>query len=270
MIVLAALVYLPIPVVAIFATVVVAGSNMLDRVPFNVSVGKAPADILFIVLHSTGPILPFGDGGLSLMMLYPLLPWVGVMAGGYVLGGLYDTTVPADRRKSLLIWLAAIGFALFLVLRATNLYGDPAPWSVQMRGNVYTVLSFINVTKYPVSFLYLLLTLSPALVFLALTDRTNRVAAATAECPQKMVYHLWPRPTFLLYLTMVRGTRGGSLTSADHEASSRFRTSGCICDVDSGSSAAVLPVPMVRGRQDAAARLVAQLYITAFTHTSND
>jgi uncharacterized membrane protein len=97
-----------------------------------------------------------------------VLAWVGVLLAGYGFGTLLGRA-PADRRRVVL----RLGLALtaaFVVLRATNLYGDPAPWAVQ-RSAAFTALSFVNTTKYPPSLLYLLMTLGPALVLLAWVDR---------------------------------------------------------------------------------------------------
>ncbi|MGB5205929.1 hypothetical protein [Eudoraea sp.] len=64
-----------------------------------------------------------------------------------------------------------IGITLaFFVLRFINIYGDPYAWSIQ-KSFVFTVMSFLNVTKYPPSLMYLLITLGPSIIFLALAEK---------------------------------------------------------------------------------------------------
>ncbi|HEV2381774.1 MAG TPA: hypothetical protein VG206_18550 [Terriglobia bacterium] len=101
-------------------------------------------------------------------MAYPLVPWFAVMACGYCLGPVlwWD----GARRRRFLLKLGVALSAAFIVLRAINVYGDPAPWSVQ-RSGLFTVLSFLNTTKYPPSLDFLLMTLGPALVALACLQR---------------------------------------------------------------------------------------------------
>jgi hypothetical protein len=70
-------------------------------------------------------------------------------------------------------WLLGLGIALtaaFLLLRAVDRYGDPSPWSPQAT-DLFTILSFVNCTKYPPSLLYVLMTLGPAILALAWFDR---------------------------------------------------------------------------------------------------
>jgi uncharacterized membrane protein len=122
---------------------------------------------MWILLHQTGEVLPV-FGGPVVLVIYPLIPWFGVIALGYVSGVLY--TLDAARRRALL-WRIGVGLvAAFVVLRATNLYGDPSPWSAQQT-TALTVFSFIKVTKYPASLLYLLITLGPSLIALAWFER---------------------------------------------------------------------------------------------------
>jgi uncharacterized membrane protein len=178
MIALAALVYFPLRVVAVIGIAMVALHNLLDRFvippPTALSTvlnGPSPEawQKLWLFLHQPG-IIPLSDG-VVLFVAYPILPWIGVMACGYALGSVY--TWEAASRRKFLLWLGLALTAIFVVLRAINIYGDPAPWSVQ-ETSVFTFLSFLNTTKYPVSLLFLLMTIGPALVFLSAADGTKK------------------------------------------------------------------------------------------------
>jgi uncharacterized membrane protein len=104
-------------------------------------------------------------------LAYPLIPWVGVMAGGFAFGALYR--MDSEKRRRILLRMGIASVVLFIALRALNVYGDPVRWSSQ-RSVTYTLLSFLNVTKYPPSLLYLLMTLGPAFIFLALVEGRRR------------------------------------------------------------------------------------------------
>ncbi len=107
-------------------------------------------------------------GGIPILLGYPLIPWAGVMALGYAMGPLF--VQPAERRRPILFALGLGAIAGFVVLRWSNVYGDPRPWSV--RDNLtYTVMSFVNCTKQPPSLLYLLMTLGVAFLAMAALDR---------------------------------------------------------------------------------------------------
>jgi uncharacterized membrane protein len=137
----------------------IALHNLLDGIK-----AQAPPDAtgaIWMLLHQQGVI--FLAPGVYGLVLYPLIPWVGVLAAGYCLGALYQWE--AERRRRFLIRLGAGALAGFLVLRGLNIYGDPSRWVVQ-KNLLFTALSFLNVTKYPPSFLFLLLTLGTALVAL--------------------------------------------------------------------------------------------------------
>ena len=112
----------------------------------------------------------------GMAIVYAFLPWTGLMFLGYGFGRLYVQGFDAQRRRQIL-WKTGLGLILFFILlRWTNSYGDPAPWSVQSRGTWFTFLSFINTTKYPASLLFLCMTIGPALVVLAMLERyRNRV-----------------------------------------------------------------------------------------------
>ena len=163
MVVLAALVpILPRRAIGALGLVIVLGHNLLDGAHADWLGPLAPA---WRFLHTISPI-PVAPHKL-LIFLYPLAPWFGVMALGYGFGGL--VRLDAARRRSILLALGASMIALFLVLRLTNLYGDPKPWALQSSAFM-TAMSWINCTKYPPSLLYLLMTLGPAMIVLALID----------------------------------------------------------------------------------------------------
>jgi uncharacterized membrane protein len=100
---------------------------------------------------------------------YPIISWMGIMSLGYCFGSLYKKGMDATLRKKYLLIIGISTIVLFLLLRGINMYGDKAPWSVQ-RSSLLTICSFLNVTKYPPSLLYTLMTLGPALIALALLE----------------------------------------------------------------------------------------------------
>jgi len=169
MVVLSALIYLPTWAVTTFGVAVIALHNLLDPLT---SASFGPLGWLWSILHTGEPLEPFA--GRQFIPVYPLIPWVGVMAAGYGLGPVL--LLERERRRRLLLRLG-VGLTLaFVVLRALNFYGDPRPWSLQESG-LFTLFSFFNTHKYPPSLLFLLMTLGPALVALRLFDRgTGRLA----------------------------------------------------------------------------------------------
>ena len=126
-----------------------------------------PSSIFFgpwMILMQRGfiPLTPT----VALITSYPIIPWLGIMILGYSLGRIYNNYVDTGIRKKMLIRLGLVTVLLFVMLRFLNFYGDPSPWSVQ--GNfVFTVLSFFNCTKYPITLLFTLMTLGPLLLMLA-------------------------------------------------------------------------------------------------------
>lgn len=167
MITLALLVRLPAAASAVFGLALILGHNLLDGVSAS-SLGSVGP--LWLILHQPGLLLS-GPKHFALVA-YPLIPWVGVTAVGYSLGRVFEWD--AARRRALL-WRVGGGATLaFLVVRWLDGYGDPRPWAHQA-SSVFTVLSFLNTTKYPPSLLFLLMTLGPALLVLRVTDdRTPR------------------------------------------------------------------------------------------------
>jgi uncharacterized membrane protein len=160
MVALAGLVRLPLATIGAVGLAMIAGHNLLDSIdPARLGAFAA----WWPILHGKGPT-PIGK------VVYPLVPWIGVMAVGYVVGGVFD--LDPRRRRSLLVGLGFALIALFLLLRLANGYGDPHPWTPQPTATL-ALLSFLDATKYPPSLAFLLMTLGPALIVLALFERAR-------------------------------------------------------------------------------------------------
>src|ERR1043166_1684458 len=162
MICLAGLIFLPRPAIAAIALGMIVAHNAFDSTQ---PPGSGILATLWSILHRFGPI-----AGGRIFVLYPLIPWIGVMAAGFLFCPII-TADPRVRRSRLLV----IGLSLtvaFVLLRTLNHYGDPNPWSKQ-KDATFTVLSFLNTTKYPPSLEFLLMTLGPAIASLALFDRAD-------------------------------------------------------------------------------------------------
>lgn len=167
MIVMAVLVHVPRNVLLVLSLVVIFGHNLLD--PMKPDAFGSMAG-LWHALHAPGFILPG-----VLFVGYPLIPWFAVMCLGYVLAQVFDWNVSQRRRALLLSGTGAL--ALFVLLRAVNGYGNPDPWTAQ-RSTALTIASFLNVRKYPPSLDFLLMTLGPALIALALIENARgRIAS---------------------------------------------------------------------------------------------
>ncbi len=194
MLALAALVHLPRALLIAVGLAIVLGHNLLDPVHF--AAGE-PGHALWAVLHDRGVIdMPWGG---QVRTSYPLLPWIGVIALGYAIGPWFAKGADAGWRHRALVatgLLALIGFAL---LRVINLYGEPTPWAVGETG-LQTLMSFVNVTKYPPSADFLLLTLGcGALLLAAFEALPARLASMLA------VFGSAPLFFYILHLYLLHG-----------------------------------------------------------------
>jgi len=166
MIALAALVWLPRPLLVVLAVVIIAGHNLLDGLHFEA--GSA-LHIPWTILHERSWIEV--GASLRLRVTYPVLPWIGVIALGYSLGPWFAKDMqPAQRQRYL--WLGGASALIgFVVVRAVNGYGEK-PWQAYDNG-VQTLMSFFNITKYPPSLLFLALTLGIGLLLLLAFEKAG-------------------------------------------------------------------------------------------------
>jgi uncharacterized membrane protein len=191
MIVLAGLVHLPMWAVAAFGLTLIFGHNALDGVKPEAFGNFGP---LWQVLHAGRDFELFR--GFRVVAGYPLVPWIGVMAAGYAMG---QWMTQVTERRRLFTILGASAVLLFVILRVTRLYGEPNPWSAQS-GPFWTILSMLDCQKYPPSLCYLLMTLGPALLFLALFD-----GGTPRWLRPVLVFGRVPMFYYLLHLPLIHG-----------------------------------------------------------------
>ena len=141
---------------------ILLGHNLLDPIwPMPQSVFDTSPP-LWVALHAQMAVVvgPFFVG-----VVYPMLPWAGLMMFGFGCAGVIERP-PGERERALFHWGVAFTLA-FVALRVVGVYGDPNPWMVQARGAAATAIDFLNTTKYPPSLLFLLMTLGPAALLAA-------------------------------------------------------------------------------------------------------
>ncbi len=211
MIALAALSRLPVRLLGALSVLVIAAHNLL---PMPYGTESALLKLVYVGFFSD-PI--GGDGTPTLVVLYTFIPWVAVMAAGYAFGAVLALEPARRDRLCLRIGLGAV--ALFLVLRGLNLYGDPAPWSAS--GEMPALLSFLNSSKYPASFLFLLMTLGPTIALVPPLERARGVLARALETFGRVpfFYYVIHIPLIHLLAIVVSQVRLGHVSPwlfADH------------------------------------------------------
>jgi uncharacterized membrane protein len=165
MVLMAALIYMPLWLVAAFAAVLVLGHNLFDAVKPQ-ELGLA-GGVIWRLLHVPGLLVPAATGNFFLN-LYPLVPWPGIMALGFAFGAFLQRS-PVQRQRAMLL-IGSCSLVAFAVLRWINSYGDPLRWK-RLTSAGHTVMSFMDVQKYPPSLLFVLATLGVSLCLMALFDQ---------------------------------------------------------------------------------------------------
>jgi uncharacterized membrane protein len=212
MVLLAALIWLPIPAIGAFGVAVIVLHNVLDFLSpaAGTALQQSSLSWLWQILYFGGPI-QLGQNGPTLMVLYSIVPWIGVMAAGYAFGAVM--TLEPSRRDRICVTLGASAIVLFLVLRTIDVYGDPRHWHSTGATQMSAWLRFINTTKYPASLQFLLMTLGPTILLLPLVERARgkigEMFATFGRVP--MFYYLIHIPTIHLAAVIVSFAREGTV-----------------------------------------------------------
>jgi uncharacterized membrane protein len=175
MILLGLLIHLPYKLILAIGLLIVVGHNSMDIPALSTSLkGSFLSDLLYFSNFSVHQLW----NNHFVIIVYSFLPWTGLMLLGFCFGKLYTKGFDAQLRRKILMSMGAAILLLFVLLRFSNLYGDPQPWQVQPRGTIYTILSFLNLTKYPPSLLYLCMTIGPGLLLLAWLEKVQNKLTA--------------------------------------------------------------------------------------------
>lgn len=182
MILMAALVRLPVAVNAAVGVAIIALHDLTNLAPASMErLGEGSAGWLWTILYLGGPVR-IGEHATPLIVLFVIVPWIGVMMTGYAFGAVMR--MPAERRRAIALRIGLAAIAAFIVLRALDVYGDPRPWHAS---KLPAPLAFLATNKYPASLLFLLMTLGPMFVGLALAEhargRVARVLSTYGRVP---------------------------------------------------------------------------------------
>ncbi|MXV50244.1 DUF1624 domain-containing protein [Pedobacter sp. HMF7647] len=165
MIILSLLLRISTKLILPFGLLLIFGHDLLN---FLTTPSEGIGDALLkIFFTAKGYFVPL-TATRGLLFLYAVLPWTGIMLVGFSLSDWYST-LDFEKRRRYLLYTGSAVLLLFIIIRGINQYGDPSPWSIQ-KDSLRTVLSFVNVSKYPPSLDYTTLTIGTALIILSLTE----------------------------------------------------------------------------------------------------
>lgn len=161
MIFLAVLIHLPRKIILLFSLLLILGHNLLDTVHYD-------GNVFWAILHEFAFFKM--TNGVEFFVGYPIIPWIAVMALGYYFGVFYDKSYDSEKRKRLFNVIGILAIFAFVILRFSNIYGDPVlykNYGILSKD----IISFFNPSKYPPSLEYLLMTLGVAILFLANSEK---------------------------------------------------------------------------------------------------
>ncbi|MEG2637178.1 MAG: heparan-alpha-glucosaminide N-acetyltransferase domain-containing protein, partial [Acinetobacter sp.] len=195
---------------------IIFGHNLLDQVSFE----HLPiVQNIWFILHERGWI-ELGEH-IRFRTSYPLLPWIGVITLGYCIGHtIFNSTYDVAKRNQILLGFGLASISLFIVLRMINLYGDQA-WSV-MPTSTETVMSFLNLTKYPPSLLFILWNVGLGLILLVLLQKVEskpwiKPLIVFGSVPMFFyIVHLYVLKALYLIAVALFGTTHGEYFGVDH------------------------------------------------------
>lgn len=210
MVLLGVLIWLPFPLILALGLIIVLGHNILDSYE---SVKDFKPGFIWELLHRGG-FKPYGNHRV-LAILYPFIPWTGLMLLGYCTGIFFTSKYSVEKRRRNLLLIGIGLISLFIVLRFLNIYGDPFPWGTK-KNDLFTFLSFMKVHKYPPSLLYMCITIGPAFILLAFIEKIKNRFTDVMSVYGRTAFFYYILHFYLLHLVAAIAffTRGHSFQDA--------------------------------------------------------
>jgi uncharacterized membrane protein len=200
MIILGLLVNTSVTAVIIIGLLIVLGHNLFDYA--NIPQTTAAGRLLSIFIAGSHSFVSTGENR-GIFVFYTAIPWTGIMLLGYGFGNLYNTRiVTEERRRKILFAIGGAVTILFFILRLVNKYGDPAP-EITQKTWVFSLLSFLNVTKYPPSLDYTCMTLGAAILMLAMLERGKNKFTAFVSTYGKVPFFYYVLHFYIIHFLLV-------------------------------------------------------------------
>ena len=199
MVILGLIIHLPFYLVLALGMLIVFGHNMLDAA--EASPDYQPGFWKDLLHHGFFSLYQFAPNHF-VAIVYPFLPWTGLMMLGYCAGVYFVPHFSAVRRKQMLMLIGVSLIVLFIALRYFNIYGNPRPWSDQSNP-MLNFFSFMDVQKYPPSLLYLCATIGPALILLALLENIKNGFTAFIRTFGRVAFFYYVLHIYLIHLIAV-------------------------------------------------------------------
>jgi uncharacterized membrane protein len=207
-IILGLMLKLPSRVIGIMGLIIIFGHNLLQ----GINVTASPA-IAFIFSALLRPSLFQATPSFSFYTAYPVIPWLGIMLAGFACGEFFESS--PERRDKIFLYSGLSILALFILIRFSNIYGDPAPW-VKQKSALFTSLSFINTTKYPPSLLFTLMVLGITFLLLFISEKVKNKFTELLSVYGKVplfyfIFHLYIIHSLMFLMLFLQGFKGKDL-----------------------------------------------------------
>lgn len=206
MFILGCLVWISPNLILLCGILIIGFHNMLDYAELSRS---GHVNLIWELAHHGNFRLERLTANHFVIIVYAFLPWTGIMLTGYGLGRIFTDAFSTEKRRSALYGLGAACILLFIILRFLNQYGDPSSWSAQ-RNSLYSFFSFINLSKYPPSLDYILLTVGVAMIALGFLNRISKDSFSFLKTFGRVpfffyVLHLYLIHTITVIIFFVKG-----------------------------------------------------------------
>jgi uncharacterized membrane protein len=192
---LSMLIKLPLKIIVSLGLIIIFGHDLL----IGISFAKGSFAEMVWTLYMKAGFFQL-SGNTSLVMSYPIIPWLGIMLAGFSFGALYNFS--PEKRKKIFLKIGLSAILLFIIIRFSNLYGDPFQWSTQ-KTKFFTFLSFINASKYPPSLLFALMTLGISIVILSVVEGMQNKITRLISVYGKVPLFYWLLHWFIIHFLAI-------------------------------------------------------------------